>query len=595
VNISWKWYNEQEGLVEWTFQNQSSNQVSVILLRNGYYFGNAFWCTKPDEILLGDNKAINQINIGDQIIGRNSLTRVKHVDCREYNGNLIRIKANGMIPFDVTPEHPILTTRNIHNNGGVKIIGFRQPEFKEAWKINPKITNEIGDYLVVPRLQGFDETKVLNLEKFSKRINSTPIRSIVLDENVAWLMGLYTAEGYTGGVDDNSAYLALNINEKDTLALKAKNIIESLGFTSRIDIREERNGCLVVISSRVLSKALKEWCGYGAHNKKIPDFILYHKNPKILEMYLDGLISGDGWTTKSGHGFSTTSKLLALQFQLAYIRLGKFPTCYVWGGGEESFDGKIIHCSKQYRFRVLDNLPVRSKLQSDCIYVPIRKVEKIPYSGDVWNVQTEDNNLLISNAITHNCVYVANPQFDVSWATSLTPLVDKGINNNSPPIGLVQFGSNQIIVAFLFTLAPHQEWSVLEGGFSASFPPIAPAVYQVSLISTGEYCIGYDQAQVSQWDQQTGTSYQGYEPNPSTFNTVLVQAPSNAIYTQLYPADTAIAGQCSGSPTNQCITEIEQGIQNANIIQIIDGILCLLSKYGIDIEDIIKRKIMKHI
>jgi len=193
------------------------------------------------------------------------------------------------------------------------------------------------------------------------------------------------------------------------------------------------------------------------------------------------------------------------------------------------------------------------------------------------------------------CVYEANPQFDVSWATSLTPLVDNGINNNSPPIGLVQFGSNQVIVAFLFTLAPHQEWSVLEGGFSASFPPIAPAVYQVSLISTGEYCIGYDQAQVSQWDQQTGTSYQGYEPNPSTFNTVLVQAPSNAIYTQLYPADTAIAGQCSGSPTNQCITEIEQGIQNANIIQIIDGILCLLSKYGIGIEDIIKRKIMKHI
>lgn len=43
VTADWKWHDETQGLVEWTFANPTNEQKSVILLRNGYYFGNAFW------------------------------------------------------------------------------------------------------------------------------------------------------------------------------------------------------------------------------------------------------------------------------------------------------------------------------------------------------------------------------------------------------------------------------------------------------------------------------------------------------------------------------------------------------------------------
>jgi hypothetical protein len=43
VTVSWQWFNESEGLIEWTFKNSASEQKSVILLRSGYYFGNAFF------------------------------------------------------------------------------------------------------------------------------------------------------------------------------------------------------------------------------------------------------------------------------------------------------------------------------------------------------------------------------------------------------------------------------------------------------------------------------------------------------------------------------------------------------------------------
>jgi hypothetical protein len=42
VTVSWSWYDQSQGIVKWTFTNQGSQKESVILLRNGYYFGGAF-------------------------------------------------------------------------------------------------------------------------------------------------------------------------------------------------------------------------------------------------------------------------------------------------------------------------------------------------------------------------------------------------------------------------------------------------------------------------------------------------------------------------------------------------------------------------
>jgi len=42
VTVSWSWFDQSQGIVEWTFKNLGSSKESVILLRNGYYFGGAF-------------------------------------------------------------------------------------------------------------------------------------------------------------------------------------------------------------------------------------------------------------------------------------------------------------------------------------------------------------------------------------------------------------------------------------------------------------------------------------------------------------------------------------------------------------------------
>ncbi len=43
ADVTWEWFDKEKGEVKWTLTNNSEGNKSVVLLRNSYYFGNAFW------------------------------------------------------------------------------------------------------------------------------------------------------------------------------------------------------------------------------------------------------------------------------------------------------------------------------------------------------------------------------------------------------------------------------------------------------------------------------------------------------------------------------------------------------------------------
>ncbi len=185
-------------------------------------------------------------------------------------------------------------------------------------------------------------------------------------------------------------------------------------------------------------------------------------------------------------------------------------------------------------------------------------------------------------------VYVANSGFAVNWATGLTPLLDTGVSNNAPPIGIVDIGTNKAEVYFLFTLGAGQSWSMYEGGFSTAMTPSGIAMYDVTLQSAGQFCIGYDQQRVTDWDLQTQTTLQGYSPNPSTIQTVQVLAESDTPYDVLPFNDPAPnSGPCTGgggSGPNTCTqqlvnaaVEFESGKFEEGLKDLIGGIECLMA------------------
>lgn len=138
-------------------------------------------------------------------------------------------------------------------------------------------------------------------------------------------------------------------------------------------------------------------------------------------------------------------------------------------------------------------------------------------------------------------VYLNNPQFNESFVSTPVPLVDKGVQNNSAPLCVATFGNGKSIVCFLFTLSEGQKWSMVEGGFSQSMPPENYSASVVKLRGSFQFCITYDETQVEDWDQQTGTKYLGYSPNPSPF--IAQQVEASSTYVELF-ADVIKKGSC---------------------------------------------------
>jgi hypothetical protein len=191
-------------------------------------------------------------------------------------------------------------------------------------------------------------------------------------------------------------------------------------------------------------------------------------------------------------------------------------------------------------------------------------------------------------------IYVANPQFNVKWQIDNEVLKDNGVENNSPPLGVIKFG-DKYLVAFVFVLPPAHtpavnsvfppsEWSMLEGGFGyyngGILQPYNPQVFELEYAGDYDFCIGYDVQQVQDWDAQTGTTMQGYQPNPSTFKVSLYIAPQNAPYIELFNNSIA-EGTCSENACQRLLNKLKNSINDA----IRDKLL------SIDYADIVQRVI----
>ncbi len=187
---------------------------------------------------------------------------------------------------------------------------------------------------------------------------------------------------------------------------------------------------------------------------------------------------------------------------------------------------------------------------------------------------------------------------------SITPLVDNGVTNNSAPLALVGFNifdvksvsTSNSVVCFIFTIAPNTSWSILEGGFT-EFSPSGISLYEVTPLVGQDFCIGYDQQRVVDWDLQTQTNLQGYSPNPSTFNTWLLLAESDAPFDVLPYNDSYSAGPCV-TPSPSCSQYLEQALNDfeeekydSMLKDITDWIQCKTTSGWAQLEDKEKKSI----
>lgn len=387
-------------------------------------------CLPPGEFILGANKPIEDVNVDDYVFGNNrKLNKVYRKIERDYDGLLYKINARFILPFEVTDEHPILLTKVIRNDNYEAFKKGRRPK-KTIWKTEESIwvkacdiekhleqqTNYVKWCLKIPRLKGTSKVnkwKMRELKSCKKHYKPY----FPINDNTAWLLGLYMAEG-----SNCDSFVQYNLGSHETDFIeRVKTSYEKLGYSVYANYRKENNVTSLSVCSTALTELFTKEFDVGASNKQIPQDILLHKDRQVIINFLRGYFDGDGHFDEKQlriYG-KTASKKLAYQLQLLLARLGYSSYIHENTRKEKSvINGREINNNNPFYMvvcsssKLLNELGYSDKekhirefsfMEDDAIYVPLESVETREYKGRVYNLSTNDDTFLVSNIVSHNC------------------------------------------------------------------------------------------------------------------------------------------------------------------------------------------------
>ena len=447
-------------------------------------------CVKPDTILLGDNKAISDYNINDSVVGSQGLNKVNQTFINDFEGGMIKIKGTGLLPIEVTKEHPLFVSKskNIYykkDDGKYSYkIELEEPHWENPEKLIPKKSHNEGYYLVMPRLIGNIEISSLNLKPFMKNENNANIisKEFPLNNDTAWLMGLYVAEGSA----DDQGHVKFSLNKNETkLRDKIIAIAKYLGYSSQFYEKEKDGSMDVNLFSVIISRAFRKWFGSGALNKKVADFILLNKNQDIIKSFLIGYTLGDGCISKNCSGqenithLVTISKILALQLQLLGSRLGVFYRITKAYDSKEGYIlGRKVNFNTKYEIRCNSSKRIHAKITNKYLFIPIRYIKENYYKGKVHNIETQDHTYLVNNVITHNCdAIMLNKESKSDTIPSLKINEDDVQVGHEATVGKV--GEDQLFYLMSRGLTEQEAVTLIVNGFFKQFTKELPLEYAI--------------------------------------------------------------------------------------------------------------------
>jgi SAM-dependent methyltransferase len=378
------------------------------------------YCLAGDTIVGGDGKAIEDLEIGDHVLnsaGEEQAVQTKFV--RNYSGELLSLKVSGLLRVKITPEHPVLVAniRRVHRRSHPKPDIYEYVPQKIQWKKASEIIH--GDYLVIP-LNTKKEKAFLHF----RRGNTRKWQHVEIDEDVAFILGLWVAEG-SAAIKRGRIVFSFGYHEK-ALAQKLHDKIESkFGVKACIVTPpSQRSARSVVCGNKDLATFLRKEFGSSSLNKHVPSCIK-NSPTSVVRAFLKGYFLGDGsWhydKTNNNRRMRviTSSKRLAYDVIELLLKLHVSPTCFedrkrkVCGGF--LYRGKSYFAHKKYQiewsrlafYKKKDKANrkacLRIKFIGNYAYAPVHSIVRQNMSNiQVYNIKTEDQTYCIP-WLVHNC------------------------------------------------------------------------------------------------------------------------------------------------------------------------------------------------
>lgn len=226
-------------------------------------------------------------------------------------------------------------------------------------------------------------------------------------KKLARLLGYYTAEGSIVS-EGHAVEFSFGGDEEDMVREVEEIVKELFNDTITIYRTKDKNVIRVVLCGLPYAALVKQ-CGVGAHNKRIPTWILYG-DIEVLREFVDAYLKGDGSvvTIRNRNKVSTricastASKQLAIDLKIALLRLGFKPTVRV----NKRKDGHIEFVVSAIKENVGVTHSNKSWfVGSEYIGFLIDEVEMVDYDGMVYNLEVEEDNSYTTPACSvHNCL-----------------------------------------------------------------------------------------------------------------------------------------------------------------------------------------------
>ncbi len=152
-------------------------------------------------------------------------------------------------------------------------------------------------------------------------VHETPV-TWELSKPLMRLLGLYVAEGHCDARQVGFTFSSRETNLVEEVVATA----QSLGLSATVEAHA-RNAVRVKLFGGLTSLLFPGWCGRGARNKRVPEFV-FRADRDLRQHFLDGLYLGDGHRVKTRDVLTLTSASRALieDVEMLWLLQGVVPS-----------------------------------------------------------------------------------------------------------------------------------------------------------------------------------------------------------------------------------------------------------------------------
>jgi len=369
-------------------------------------------------------KEIQDIQCGDLVFSHDGkLHTVTEIHCRDYSGELVQIVPEGFPqnPLVATPDHPIWFRRRIFAKDRYKVVsttgkrrlsealGYENINFDRCDQVR------VGDILAIPQIDPpiYDPDPVDLVGVFPDRIMGRDVLEMTPD--LLRLIGAYIADGSTWHKEIS---IALHEDQVQLINEICTLIKSCCGRRAAVRSHGE-HGVKIRFHFAAFARYLRSVHGHSAYGKRVPPEWIGLPREHLVSL-LRGIWYGDGSTSCGYYTWATVSPNLFNFMKMVLLRLGIAFTTKIY----EPRIGKDGTSHQRAYFLRVANSPAVDKmsdllpLMEQCdikgkksvwfedgkMFFHVRSVEKIAYSGPVYNLDIEGaNSYMLESSVVHNC------------------------------------------------------------------------------------------------------------------------------------------------------------------------------------------------